>query len=96
MPAIRLPETRDLFSRELEFPVTCEGVVDSVGDVELESPSGAAERIETVLDRCETEEFASPDELYGALVTFVGEAYVGRKGYDDRGSTVARDDEVSF
>jgi hypothetical protein len=96
MAAIRLPETRDLFSRELEFPVTCEAVADSVGDVELESPSGSAERIGTVLDRCETDEFASPDELYGALVTFVAEAYVGRKGYDDRGSTVAHDDEVSF
>jgi hypothetical protein len=96
MPTIRLPETRDLFSRELEFPTTCETVVDSVGEVELESPSGSAERIGTVLDRCETEEFDSPDELYGALVTFVGEAYVGRKGYDDRGSTVARDEEVSF
>ena len=96
MTAIRLPETRDLFSRELEFPVTCERVVDSVGDVELESPSGSAERIGTVLDRCDAEEFASPDELYGALVTFVGEAYVGRKGYDDRSSTTTREDEVSF
>jgi hypothetical protein len=96
MPTIRLPETRDLFSRELEFPVTCEAAVDSVGEVELESPSGTAERIGTVLDRCGTEEFDSPDEIYAALVTFVGEAYVGRKGYDDRGSNVGRDDEVSF
>ena len=96
MTAIRLPEIRDLFSRELEFPVTCEGVVDSVGDVELESPSGSAERIGTVLGRCETDEFSSPDELYGALVTFVDEAYVGRKGYDDRGSTVAHEEEMSF
>ncbi|MEF8841203.1 MAG: hypothetical protein V5A62_06200 [Haloarculaceae archaeon] len=96
MTAIRLPETRDLFSRELEFPVTCERVVDSVGDVDLESPSGSAESIGTVLGRCETDEFASVDELYGALVTFVGEAYVGRKGYDDRSSTTTRDEEVSF
>lgn len=96
MTAIRLPETRDLFGRELTFPVTCERVVETVGDVELESPTGRSERIETVLGRCETEEFDSPDQLYDSLVTFVGEAYVGRKGYDDRSSTTTRDEEVSF
>jgi hypothetical protein len=94
---MRLPETRDLFARELTFPVACEAVVDSHGEVELTAPNGGAETIAEVLGRCPEEEFRSVDELYGALVTFVGDAYIGRKFYDDRGDQSAIDsEEVSF
>jgi len=96
MTEIRLPEARDLFGQELSFPLTCAKVKERVGDVVLVSPSGPSETIEEALDRCETREFGSADELYGVLLTYVGEEYIGRKMYDDRGSTPGYDDEVSL
>jgi len=96
MTEIRLSEARDLFSRELSFPVACATVEEELGDVVLASPSGSPETIEEVLGRCGTREFASVDELFRALLTSVGEQYIGRKGYDDRGSTPGYDDEVSL
>jgi hypothetical protein len=94
---VRLPETRDLFGRRLTFPTTAEAVTDQIGDVALEAPMGSEETIADVLERCPEERFHSADALYDALVTFVGDAYVGRKHYDDRGSQASvDDDEVSF
>ena len=93
---IRLPEARDLFGRELTFPVTCAQAREEVGDVPLASPGGDDETVGDALDRCETREFDSADELYSALLTFLSESYVGRKGYDDRGTTVGYTDEVSL
>jgi len=95
---MRLSETRDLFARRLEFPVTCDAVRESVGETELEAPTGGSERIDQVLDRCDTDEFASPDELYGTLMTFVSDEFIGRKYYDDRGSspTAPGEEEVQF
>jgi hypothetical protein len=94
---MRLPEARDLFARELQFPVRCETVVETIGDTELEAPNGASETVEEVLDRCPEEEFGSADGLYDALITFVSDAYIGRKFYDDRGTQqVDPDEEVSF
>ncbi|ESS05816.1 MAG: hypothetical protein A07HB70_01946 [uncultured archaeon A07HB70] len=94
---MRLPETRDLFSRRVSFPTTAETVQSEIGDVSLEAPMGDEETIGEVLSRCPHEEFENADALYDALVTFVGDAYVGRKFYDDRGSQGGMDDEeVSF
>jgi hypothetical protein len=94
--SMRLPETRDLFSRELTFPVTCEQVVETVGDVELDAPDGGAETVGDVLGRCEVDEFDSPDELYDSLISFVSDRYIGRKFYDDRGTARGEGEEVSF
>jgi hypothetical protein len=94
---MRLPETRDLFAQNLTFPVTCETVVETIGDAELEAPNGETETIDGVLD-CSGREFDSADELYNELMTFVSESFIGRKFYDDRGSQPSGDDreEVSF
>lgn len=97
---MRLPETRDMFARELEFPVSCAVVVEQVGDVRLEAPGGGIDGDETVgeiLGRCSEQEFRSSDELYDSLVGLVSEEFVGRKHYDDRGSQPADpESEVSF
>ena len=94
---MRLPETRDMFARELEFPITCESVQERIGDVRVDAPTGEGETIGEVLGRCGERQFESADELYDSLVTFVGEAYIGRKFYDDRGSQPADpEEEVSF
>ena len=90
---MRLPETRDLFAQTLEFPVTRETVLETVGDTELDAPTGNNETIAEVLDRCDTEEFVSADGLYGTLMTFVSDGFIGRKYYDDRGTNPTDPDE---
>ncbi len=96
MSEIRLSETRDLFSKELTFPATCDEVIQTCGDVVLQAPGGDNESIGDVLGRCESTEFTSTDELVDTLVMYVSESYVGRTGYDDRGSNPTYDDEVSL
>lgn len=96
---MRLPETRDLFARKLQFPTTRATVLESVGDIELNAPTGENRTIGEVIERSETEEFDSADSLYGTLMTFVGEEFIGRKYYDDRGGigrSDADDQEVNF
>ncbi len=95
---MRLPETRDLFARKLEFPVTRETVLETVGDTELDAPTGQNETIAEILERSDTEEFVSADGLYGTLMTFVSDGFIGRKYYDDRGGSSEPDDrgEVQF
>jgi hypothetical protein len=93
---VRLPETRDMFSRRIEFPATRAEVVEAVGDEPIDSPSGDPETVAEVLGRSSTEEFAGEDDLYGVLVTHVGDAYIGRKYYDDRGAGGGDAEEVSF
>lgn len=94
---MRLPETRDLFTRELQFPVTCESVVETVGERELEAPNGADTTVGAVLNHCTEREFDSADELYDSVVMHVGDGFVGRKKYDDRGGQPSgAEDELSF
>jgi hypothetical protein len=94
---MRLPETRDLFERELQFPVERQHVVENVGDRQLEAPNGADTTVGAVLDRCTEGEFESADSLYDSLVMHVEDGFVGRKHYDDRsGGHRGDDDELSF
>jgi hypothetical protein len=84
---VRLPETRDLFERELQFPVTRERVVERVGERRLEAPNGSDTTAGAVLNHCTGGEFASADALYDSLVVHVEDGFVGRKRYDDRETT---------
>lgn len=96
---MRLSETRDLFARRLNFPVTRETVVEQVGNTELDAPLGETVTIEEVITRCDTDDFASADRLYDTMMNFVGESFIGQKYYDDRGGSVSDTDsggEVRF
>jgi hypothetical protein len=95
---MRLPETRDLFARELTFPTSQQAVIEAIGDEDLQAPTGQSETIEEVLDRTSNEQYRSADELYDALMTFVSDEFIGRKFYDDRGTTPkdGDEDEVVF
>ena len=95
---MRLPETRDLFARKLEFPVPRETVVETVGSTELSPPGGKSTTIQSVIERSDIEEFGSADDLYDTLMSLVGARFVGRRYYDDRGSMPTQNDEseVSF
>lgn len=94
---MRLAETRDLFASEFTFPVERSTVIERVGETPLEAPTGESESIADILEIADQAEYDSPDELFDALVTYVGDEYIGRKFYDDRGATIQDDlDEVSF
>lgn len=96
---MRLPETRDLFARKLQFPASRNAVLETVGDTELSPPDGEVTTIRTVIERSEAEEFDSADDLYDTLMTLVGAQFIGRRYYDDRGGMPQQDDdesEVSF
>jgi hypothetical protein len=96
---MRLPETRDLFARKLQFPASRETVLETVGDTELSPPDGEVTTIRTVIERSEVAEFDSADDLYDTLMTLVGARFIGRRYYDDRGGMPQQTDdesEVSF
>lgn len=96
---MRLSETRDLFARRLDFPVTRETVVEQVGTTEIDAPLGESVTIKEVVNRCDATDFSSADGLYGTLMNFVGDSFIGQKYYDDRGGSVSDTDsseEVRF
>ena len=84
---MRLPETRDLFAQELEFPVTRETVIESVGSTELHAPAGEHETIAEIIEKSDIESFDSADGLFNMLMSFAGGGFIGRKYYDDRGGS---------
>jgi hypothetical protein len=90
---MRLAKTRDRFVTEFAFPVERTAVIDRIGDVELDAPAGEPDSIADVLGRTDQEAFRSADELYDTIMTYVGDQYIGRKYYDDRGSNVGISDD---
>ncbi|WP_136589100.1 DUF5789 family protein [Salinigranum halophilum] len=83
---MRLAETRNAFARQLTFPTDRETVLAEVGDQPLEAPYGDPETIRTVLERTDEASFNSADELFDTVLANVGDQYIGRKHYDDRGA----------
>ena len=94
---MRLSNARDRFVGEFTFPVERGTVLETLGDVEIEGLTNDPETVGDVLDRTNTEEFYSADDLYDTIIGSIGSDYVGRRFYDDRGSNAGLDiDEVSF
>ncbi|ELZ42126.1 hypothetical protein C463_11137 [Halorubrum californiense DSM 19288] len=94
---MRLPETRDLFARKLQFPASRDEVLETVGDTELSPPDGESTTIRAVIDRSDVETYGSADDLYDELMMLVGARFVGRRYYDDRGGMPGdEENEVSF
>lgn len=78
-------EVRDYLDQECDFPVEHEVLVDRIGGVELDAPTTGSETIETILNRTGETTYRSADDVYTRLIGTVGDAYIGRKYYDDRG-----------
>lgn len=94
---MKLSETRDRFVSEFSFPVEHEVVLDRVGEIELDAPYGDPESISEVLGRTDDHAtYHSADELYDTMVSYLGEEYIGRKHYDDRGPNPQETDDVHF
>ena len=74
-----------MFVERLRFPANREEVIERVGDVALDPPDGDRTTVEAVLEMADDTEFHSPDELHQTVVGYVGDGFIGRKYYDDRG-----------
>jgi len=93
---MRPSDVRELVEGEVGFPVTRETLVNQVGDRTIESPDGGSTSIEAVLRRAEESEYRSAEEVYETILANLGEEYVGRKHYDDRGRNYSRSEDESF
>lgn len=94
--AQELNEVREQFARECSFPMDRDAVMETVGDVAIESPNGEDSELEAVLTRSGETTYASVDDLHNTVLGNLGDDHVGRKYYDDRSSTPAQDTELSF
>ncbi|KTG28358.1 DUF5789 family protein [Haloferax profundi] len=75
---------------ELAYPVDIDGVVERIGDVEVDAPDVEnSETIETILTPLGTATFDSANDLYTTIIGNVSDDYIGRKFYDDRGGDPA-------
>jgi len=89
-------ETYDRFATKFSYPIDSEEIIAAAGDTDIESPTGTPDTIATVLDRTETRTFRSPRELHETILGNLGEQYIGRKKYDDRGTSLDRTPEEAI
>ena len=70
------------------YPVELDAVLDEIGDLQIEGPNATeSETLATVLRPLGTDTFDSQEALFETIYGNVNEDYIGRKFYDDRGST---------
>lgn len=86
-------ELRQLVDQSVEFPVSHEDVVEQLGGVELTAPTGDSVTVTEVLQRTDESVYDSTDMLYTTIVGNLGDAFIGRKHYDDRGGDHTLPDE---
>ncbi len=79
-------DTYDPFATAFDYPIDRNEVIEAAGDTDIEAPTGAPDSVATVLERTETRTFRSPQELHETILCNLGEQYIGRKNYDDRGT----------
>jgi hypothetical protein len=84
---MRVTETRQLFEQACEYPVDHETLIENVGTVPLEAPTGDRTAMSTIFARSGQTTYHSADEAFQALVGNVDDSFVGRKYYDDRGGS---------
>ncbi|QGA81440.1 hypothetical protein [Halomicrobium sp. LC1Hm] len=89
----RLTERNDLrayLDAELSYPVTLSTVRDRLGQVTVIAPdSDESETLASIVEHVDDDSYESADELFETVVSRLPDAYIGRKYYDDRGSTLA-------
>jgi hypothetical protein len=83
-------DTYDPFATAFDYPIDRDEIIDTAGDTDIEAPTGAPDSVAAVLERTETRTFRSPRELHETILCNLGEQYIGRKNYDDRGTNFER------
>lgn len=80
-------DTEQIVDESLEFPVAHTAVIELIGTIEITSPSGDSVTIQEILDPVKEEIYLTSDALYTSIIGNLGETFIGRKYYDDRGGT---------
>ncbi|MFC6941560.1 hypothetical protein ACFQE8_16560 [Salinirubellus sp. GCM10025818] len=93
---MRLPELRDRLDEECTFPLETDRAAVLLENVRLDPPNGEPVELSTVLERDEETTYRSSRELHDSVLANLDERHVGRKHYDDRSRTPAREYELSF
>lgn len=78
-------DIRQLIAQTCEFPADFDTISEQLGDVEIVAPTGDSMTIAQILDIPGKVTYDSPDEVYTTIVGNLGDAFIGRKYYDDRG-----------
>jgi hypothetical protein len=92
---MRLRDVRDEIEDCVDCPAELSMVLDEMGNETLEAPGGESETVAQILRRDGTQTYNTTVELYESILCNLSEAYVGRKGYDDRGPSLV-EEPVSF
>jgi hypothetical protein len=101
---VLLSELADYLETEFTYPIELDEVVERAGDVRI-GDDGAEdpETIGSALDSLGPISFESADALYKTIYGNVGDDFIGRKYYDDRGGNPSEvpggpsdEDHVSF
>ncbi|UWG46688.1 Uncharacterized protein HSRCO_0391 [Halanaeroarchaeum sp. HSR-CO] len=93
-----LPEALE----ELPYPIDSDAVLAQVGSIEIDAPDDEDSiTIATTIDDVGHDEYDSADQLFTTIIGNLGDQYIGRKFYDDRGGELAEagtesKDDVSF
>lgn len=71
---------------EFEYPIDQDAVIERIGAMEIGgSDAQQTETVSAVISDVGQETYGSADELFQTIIGNVGDEYIGRKFYDDRG-----------
>jgi len=100
---MQIDELPEYLESELTYSLSHDSVLDRIGTVEIDAPDrDETERISAIIGNVGQESYDSAQELYETIIGNVGDEYIGRKFYDDRGGNPAdtdlgpKDETVSF
>jgi len=82
---MEITEIRGHLDRTIEFPVGRTELIAALGDREVRAPGGGTTRLAEAIDRTDERTYGSATEAHETIVGNLGENFVGRKYYDDRG-----------
>lgn len=87
---------RQALRQACEFPVDQPTLIEIVGDVQIESPTGESVRVETLLRRTDESTYRSVHGVETSVAGTLDGSFVGRPQYDDRAHNPTRSSDLSF
>jgi hypothetical protein len=85
---MRPTDAYDAFDETYSYPIDLDTVLQTMGEETIESPNGTDETIAEIFGPAEAGTYDSSRDLHDEFVSYLGDQYVGRKFYDDRGDNV--------
>jgi hypothetical protein len=80
----------------VSFPAGHATVIDQVGSLTIQSPSGNSITVQEILDPVRVETYDSTTDLYSTIVGNLDDSFIGRKYYDDRGGNLPTSGDGDF